>query len=547
MMITPKPKILNRFETANCLTRVKAKILAKWEEQARKKVPAAKNESQLALRDSLPQFLDQMVKMLASADPKAQTDRSSEVAHEHAEGRSKSPKYSLDQVIYEYSILRSVIIESLESEGIVELQSLNVIHELIDKSIRQGAVRYTEIETNRQADLTEIKADKEVAERSSEAKSSFLANMSHEIRTPLGAIMGFIGLLQGPGLPQKESSNYLSIIDRNAHHLLRIIDDILDLAKVESGKMTIEKVEFSMVEFLADFSSIISFKAREKGIAFEFKAESLLPELMISDPTRLRQILSNVVGNAIKFTEKGRVELTVMFDDHQLKFRVKDTGRGISPEQRPLLFQAFSQADSTTTRIFGGTGLGLVLTKKLCQALGGDFNLVESEIGKGSTFEVNIPFASRAEAKLVPLKNIEIAKIAGPDTDNRQIDLKDLKILLVEDSPDNQMLVQMILTKTGAKISLANDGLEGVASALAHHYDVILMDIQMPNLDGHEAVRTLRSKGYIGPVVALTAHAMKEERERVFQSGFSHFLSKPIDRKGLIDLLEVIHAKARAL
>lgn len=533
------PKALNRYDTAKLLAHLKEEILQKWEALARKKIPAAKDESHLVLRNSLPHFLDLLVETLASAKSEIKSEKKSESSGDHAEDRANQPEYTLTEVIYEYRILRAVIIECLESKSTVDSQSLKVIHEFLDIGIQDSAVRYTELEAANVANLKDIEADKDEAERANEAKSSFLANMSHEIRTPLGAIMGFVGLLQDPELSQKEISNYLSIIDRNSIHLLRIIDDILDLAKVESGKMTIEKIRFSLTEFLTEFSSIMGFKAHESGISFEFTAETLLPEFVISDPTRLRQILSNMVGNAIKFTEKGQVDLTVVFNNNILRFKVRDTGRGISPEQRPKLFQIFSQADSSTTRKFGGSGLGLVLARKISQALGGDFNLIESEIGKGSTFEASIPVETPEQTNFIPLKKIEISQAAK----TAQIDLKGFKILVVEDSPDNQTLIQMILTKTGAQIALANDGLEGVKSALANHYDVILMDIQMPKMDGHEAVHTLRAKGYTGPIVALTAHAMKEERERTIQSGFSHFLTKPINRKQLLDLMVQIRSQ----
>ena len=387
----------------------------------------------------------------------------------------------------------------------------------------------------------ELEGAKHTADLANSAKSAFLANMSHEIRTPLGAIMGFIDLLGDDQLSKEESSNYLTVINRNSHHVLRIVDDILDLSKVEAGKMVIEKMEFSLVEFLSEFASLSGFKAREKGITFEFRAGTLVPDCIISDPTRIRQILSNIVGNAIKFTEKGRVELLVYCNENHLKFRVTDTGRGITQDQRLNLFKAFSQADSSTTRQYGGSGLGLVLTKKLSQALGGDFVLVESEIGMGSVFETSIPVELPEKVSLVPVKKIHVTPL---QKDQYHPSLNNLNILVVEDSPDNQMLLQTILKKAGANVSMANDGLEGVQRARAKQYDVILMDIQMPNLDGHDAARELRSKNYVGPIVALTAHAMTEERERANQSGFSHFLTKPIDRKQLLELLEVLQSAA---
>lgn len=534
-------KTLNRYEAAKLLARLKEEVLKKWEVLCREKIPAAKGESHLALLDSLPQFLDQLVDTLTNSEPKVQAKKEIEAAVEHAEDRAEKPEYSLDQVIGEFCILRNVIIENLVSEGQLDSESLNVILEFLDNGIQDSAVKYAKLEKNLQANMSEVEADKIEAERANEAKSAFLANMSHEIRTPLGAIMGFVELLHDTELSQKEISNYLSIIDRNGIHLLRIIDDILDLAKVESGKMIIEKFEFSLPEFLAEFSLFVGFKVREKGISFEYIAETLIPEFVISDPTRLRQILTNMVSNAIKFTEKGRIELSVLFNDNFLRFRVKDTGKGISPEQRSKLFQVFSQADSSTTRKFGGTGLGLVLTRNISQALGGDFDLSESEIGKGSTFEASIQVALPVGTKLVPFRKVGISPTLS--TDSNQIVLEGFKVLVVEDSPDNQNLINLILTKTGAKVTLANDGLEGVKSALAHHYDVILMDIQMPNMDGHEATRALRANGYTGPIVALTAHAMREERERAVQSGFSYFLTKPVNRKELIDLLGQIRSR----
>ena len=374
------PKKLTRQETAKLLTGLKEDILQKWEIKTRQHIPAAKNESQLVLRNSLPQFLDHIIENLVGTDLKNQSKKIDEPPDGHAESRANQPEYTLTQVIYEYLILRSVIVEILESKGPADSQSLKIIHECLDNGILDSSVRYTELEAVNLAKLKKIEADKIEAERANEAKSSFLANMSHEIRTPLGAIMGFVELLHNTELSQNEISDYLKIIDRNSIHLLRIIDDILDLAKVESGKMVIEKIEFSLHDFLVEFSSLISFKAHENAINFEFIAKTPLPEFIISDPTRIRQILTNMISNALKFTEKGQVELSVEFSNQHLKFNVKDTGRGISPEQRLKLFQVFSQADSSTTRKYGGTGLGLVLTKKICQAFGGDFKLIESEI-----------------------------------------------------------------------------------------------------------------------------------------------------------------------
>lgn len=534
-------KNLNRIDVANLLKQSKAQILKSWEQSCRKKVEAARYQTPVALIDSMPEFLDRLFETLTCVDPVNEADQNAAVAREHAEDRASQPEYTLDQVIIEYHLLRSVIIETLKTAGFADEESRKIIHEFIDRGIAKAAVRYLELEKVKQlAQTAEINATKIEAVRASEAKSSFLANMSHEIRSPLGAILGFVGLLKDADISKSEVANYLSVIDRNSHHLLRIIDDILDLTKVEAGKMVVERIEFPLVEFMADFSSLAGLRARENGIIFEFNCVTSLPEYVITDPTRLRQILSNVVGNAIKFTEKGRVELLATYRNNNLEFKVTDTGRGISQEQRTHLFQAFSQADSSTTRKFGGTGLGLVLTKKLSEALGGEFKLVESELGRGSVFEVILPVTIPLEVKLVAVKPVELPR-ATENVSEKLEELKGLEVLLVEDSPDNQFLIERILNKTGAKVTVAVNGAEGVRAALAKNFDVVLMDIQMPVMDGHEAVRILRENGYTGPVAALTAHAMKEERERSIASGFSHFLTKPIDRKKLIDLLSQLN------
>jgi CheY-like chemotaxis protein/anti-sigma regulatory factor (Ser/Thr protein kinase) len=363
--------------------------------------------------------------------------------------------------------------------------------------------------------------------------------MSHEIRSPLGSIMGFADLLKSPDLTREDVTQYISVIDRNSHHLLRIIDDILDLAKVEAGKMLIEHLEFSLRELLADFSLLMGFRARDKGIEFELRVPGLIPSSIVSDPTRLRQILTNVVGNAIKFTERGHVQLLVSFDIDYIQFIVSDTGPGISSEQLEKLFQPFQQADVSTTRRFGGTGLGLVLTRRLSEALGGTFKLLRSTIGQGSTFAATIRADVPKTARLIDSGKargfLEQPKL---ESGSESKPLAGLKVLVVDDSPDNQILFQLILAKAGATIDIAVDGLDGVSLALTKLYDVVLMDVQMPRMDGYQATKELRSKGYTVPIVALTAHAMNEEKERAAQSGFTEFLSKPVQRDELLDLLK---------
>lgn len=386
----------------------------------------------------------------------------------------------------------------------------------------------------------ELKSVREQAHAGSLAKSSFLANISHEIRTPLGAIIGFADLIEHHSMQKSEMTGYLSVIRRNSNQLLRIIDDLLDLSKVESGRMALEYLPFSLTDVLNDFSAMEGQRARDKGIEFEVSAGSLIPDLIISDAVRVRQILMNVVGNAIKFTAKGKVELKVSFDSGALMFDVVDTGIGISAQQAETLFQAFTQADISTTRKFGGTGLGLVLTKKLCEAMGGEFELIKSVVNQGSTFRAKIAVSLPSTSRMMTSDSIEFASTIPSFLPAEGERLAGMKILLVEDSPDNQALISIVLQKSGADVEIASDGIEGVEKARAKDFSAIIMDVQMPRMDGHEATKTLRSYGYRKPIVALTAHAMKEERERCTSSGFSNFLSKPLQREVMIDLLEDI-------
>lgn len=395
---------------------------------------------------------------------------------------------------------------------------------------------YAQLENSVQARTNELLFAKQAAENASLTKSTFLANMSHEIRTPLGAIMGFADLLGSSDFKAEDFDSYLSIIKRNSTLLLRIIDDILDLSKVEAGKMDIEKTKFSLPDLIKDMTTMLNLKAQENSIRLVQENLTTIPNLVISDPTRLRQILNNVVGNAIKFTEKGEVLISVSFLDNLLTIEVKDTGRGISEEQAGKLFQPFTQADAATNRKFGGTGLGLALTKNLCIMMGGDFVLLESSLGKGSCFKatIKVDLPSKYDLNALPKSN---SKISSSELMTNQNLLLDLKILLIEDSVDNQQLIKTVLKKSGASIDIANDGVEGTEKALGGNYDIILMDIQMPRMDGIEAVKILRKKGYQKPIIALTAHAMREHKSEALNAGFTDYLSKPLERQPMLEML----------
>lgn len=399
---------------------------------------------------------------------------------------------------------------------------------------------------NQKTLVDQLSEAKLAAEKANEAKTHFLANVSHEIRTPIGAITGFAEMLNHPGYSDSERMNYSMIIERNSKQLLRLVDDILDLSKVEAGKIVFEDSDFNLNEFLMDFEAVMSLKAVEKGIQFNLKVDGLIPENVKGDQVRLKQILSNLVGNAIKFTIKGEVSASISYQSGVLKAAITDTGIGIAKENISNLFKPFSQADPSLTRKFGGTGLGLVLSKRLANEFGGDLFIEKTEVGVGSTFVMTacLPIASKSEMltyRSIPAADAQVAFSAG-DAGS----LKDVTVLLVEDSPDNRMLVSLYLAKTGVKLLTANDGFDGLMLATKSLPDIVLMDIQMPRMDGHEATRKLREAGFTRPIIALTAHALREERERCLLSGFSDYMTKPMKRELLINMIRENVANYRA-
>ncbi len=383
----------------------------------------------------------------------------------------------------------------------------------------------------------ELKIAKSAAEAANATKSAFLANMSHEIRTPLGAILGFSNLLaEGKGTTE-DREQYLRTIKRNGRSLLYIIDDILDLSKVEAGRLDLEKVPTYFHDLLAEVIDLFNEKAKNKGIFLTSSLEKKVPEVICTDPTRLKQILINLIGNAVKFTESGGVSVDVKTEldaggRPQIVIRVKDTGIGLSAEQQQKLFQAFTQADNTTTRKFGGTGLGLYLAQKLAAALDGLITVEDCEVDRGCTFALS--FALELPEGLVRAHRSEHAEIRANPPDS----LQGSKILLAEDAPDNQLLIQTILGESGAAVEVANNGLEAVEMALHRPYDVVLMDLQMPLMDGYEATRILRREGYQRPIIALTAHGMMEERQKTIDAGCDHHLTKPLDPAELLDTIK---------
>ncbi|MDX2148170.1 MAG: PAS domain-containing protein [Planctomycetota bacterium] len=402
-------------------------------------------------------------------------------------------------------------------------------------------------------DIQDLRQAREAAETATRSKSEFLANMSHEIRTPMTAILGYTDLLAEEGDSDADSNarrEYVATIKRNGEHLLSLINDILDVSKIEAGKMSVELIDSSPFQIVHEVVSLMSIKAQSKGIQLEAVHETSLPETIRTDPVRLRQILVNLIGNAIKFTEIGGVSLRIGYTaaSDQLRFEVVDTGIGMSPEQMSRLFGAFEQADASTTRRFGGTGLGLRISKRLAQMLGGDI-VVTSELGKGSTFSLHIAAQPPAGTALVEatdsVKPKEIAP--RPTTSANDSRLKGARVLLLEDGPDNVRLISFFLRRAGAEVihaangrlgieALTRDGTFDAPLANPPRVDIVLTDIQMPEMDGYEVARTLRARGWTRAIIALTANAMSGDAERCLASGCNAYASKPVDRDALIEL-----------
>jgi two-component system, sensor histidine kinase len=360
------------------------------------------------------------------------------------------------------------------------------------------------------------------AENANKSKSLFLANMSHEIRTPLGAIVGFTELLKDPSITEMDRREYIEIIHRTGLNLTKIINDILDLSKVEAGKLETDKVEFSLTGLLSDIRAIMELRSREKSIELTFEAKGEVPDFIYSDPLRLRQILVNILGNAVKFTDLGRIALTYEVRSgplgDQLVFTIEDSGIGVSDEYRHLLFKVFSQADESFTRKHEGTGLGLVLSRQLARLLGGDVILLDNKSEQGCTFVAKIALE---KPLMAPSPSTDL-KAKLPDRLNGR------NILVVEDVEENRLLLKRMLGKRGVNVDTAVNGADGVKKALKGHFDLVLMDIQMPVMDGYMATQELRRQGYRKPIIALTAHAMKEDRAKCLEMGCNDYLSKPI-------------------
>ncbi len=380
----------------------------------------------------------------------------------------------------------------------------------------------------RTRDLAEATAR---AEQASRVKGEFLANMSHEMRTPLNGVIGITSLALDLST-QPEVVEHLRIVQTSAKCLLGVINDVLDLSKMESGRMEIVQADLQVRTVVSDVISILTLPAREKALTLHSEVHSAVPEWVLGDENRLRQILVNLIGNAIKFTESGGVSVNVSKGDGQLQFSVTDTGAGIPEDKQVFIFDAFRQADNSISRRYGGTGLGLTISRKLVQAMGGSMHL-ESVVGKGSTFWFTVDAPATEHRRFAPPVSLQPTKAS-------------LRILVAEDNSVNQHLMRALLRKLGHQVTIASNGREAVAAWKAQKFDIILMDIQMPEMDGLEAVLAIRAAeqpdGEHIPVVALTARAMAGDRELFLASGMDEYLEKPIQAERLTQVLERVLA-----
>jgi two-component system, sensor histidine kinase len=415
------------------------------------------------------------------------------------------------------------------AEQLLEERSLELYHsnEALKKSANQ-----LQSEVERQT--LQLRQALEQAGVATRAKDEFLANLSHEVRTPLNAVMGLIALLRKTSLTEEQSS-YLQLMHSSSASLLEILNDVLDFSKIEAGKLALENIGFSLMQWAEDIVIPHALQASNKGVQMHLDVDPALPFNIMSDPGRLRQVLVNLLSNAVKFTKAGSIHVKLMRlsarandppDLIQLGVKVRDTGLGMTSEQQTHIFDAFTQADSSTTRRFGGTGLGLAICKRLVQAMNGKLSVVSAP-GQGSEFRFYVPVreASRSDIAMTAPMALDASHWQG------------LRLLVAEDQPINQLLIRKLLESTGCHMTLVSDGLQALRHCEREAVDLILMDVQMPVMDGMTATAEIRKlekqTGKYTRIIALTAHAMPGDQERCLAAGMNGYVTKPLSIEAL--------------
>lgn len=394
------------------------------------------------------------------------------------------------------------------------------------QALKQEGERLEKLVRERTHDLEEVR---DQALSANDSMSCFIAHISHEIRTPMGAVIGYAEMMQDSDISREEMAEMAQTIVHNSHYLLSIINDILDMSKIQAGKLDVERISVTLSQLLADVESVMTPQAQRKQLYFKVELEYPLPECFFSDPVRLEQILVNLCGNAIKFTKKGGVCLRTTFNstDNKLCFSISDTGIGMTEEEIGKLFQPYTQADVSTTRCFGGTGLGLFISRRLVELLMGDIR-VKSQSGVGSCFDVTVDAGSVDRNDFI--WSLPLEKQADSNIGIQTPELHG-SILVAEDNLENQRLLSFLIKKTGAAVTLVENGQMAIDKAMSEEFDLLLMDINMPVMDGLTALEFLRKASYTKPVVALTANTMKQQIETYLHAGFNDHIGKPFDQE----------------